>query len=319
MPVPCLHVPRNHSQARRLEWYFGVDREINRVKISLKSDISQCFLCHASYFKMKKDRKETTVTIVCAIFVAITSILAAFVAREKITAYEYKEIPGYDFITTTDYFPLAVGNYWTYEGIATTTLVGGKLIEKKVQLTIKVVDAIKEGDVVLFILSGHPSDVAWALKEKNLKDKVTQISPSKYGYLVIANKVYFVEQDKISKVIASIKDSGHLDSELITQSDLEFEFPLFKGQRYGEISQIPRKDLAYFWYVDDYVSHHQIETTSFRSLPEYELVYNTGPDFASLTFSPFLGIISYKYSHHGTKVEVNISLTSYKIHLDGGK
>jgi len=268
---------------------------------------------------MKKDRKEITVTIVCAFFVAITSILAALIAREKITTYEYKEIPGYDFITTTDYFPLAVGNYWAYEGFATTTVVGGKLIEKKVQLRVKVIDVIREGDIALFVLSGHPSDAAWALKEKNLKDTIIQIPPSKYGYLVIANKIYFVEQDKISKIVEAIKDSGHLGSDLITQSDLEFEFPLFKGQRYGEISQVARKDLSYFWYVDDYVSRHQIENASFRYLPEYELVYNTTPDFISLTFSPFLGIISYKYSHHGTKAEVNISLASYKIHLDEGK
>lgn len=260
-------------------------------------------------------RKEIIVTVICSLFVAITSILAALIAREKITTYEYREIPNADLVVTTDYFPLAVGNYWTYEGVATMCVVNSdKVIEKKVMITMSVENEVKNGNVALYILKGYPSDVAWALEPKHFDMAVIKIPPSKYGLLVVTNKIFSIEEDKLEQVIKAIKEDGYLPEGLISQGDLEFEFPLFKGLKFGEVNQITRNDLKYFWYVEDKSSFHEADKDKIKDLPEYKLVQNSLPEYVELIFSPYLGIISYKYSHHGSRCKVSVSLKNYEIH-----
>ena len=265
----------------------------------------------------KRKNKEIIVTITCAIFIAITSIIAAFVAREKVTVYEYKEMPTFDFINTSDYFPLAPGNQWVYEGTVANAVVGSSdIIEKEVMLTMSVQDIVQNGDIILYIMSGHPGDAIWALETEHIDEKIVEIPPTEYGYLVVSNKIFYIEKSKLGQIIQGLRGDGYLGNDIVSQDNLAFEFPLFKGQRFGEVSQIIRQDLRYFWYVNDRINFHEPKTGLVKVVPEYQLIYNTLPDFVEINFIPYLGILSYKYSHHGTKCEVNISLSDYKIHLD---
>jgi len=212
---------------------------------------------------------------------------------------------------------LAPGNQWVYEGtVANAVVDSSEIIEKEVMLTMSVQDIVQNGDIILYIMNGHPSDAAWALETEHIDEKIVRIPPTKYGYLVVSNKIFYIENSKLSQIIQSLRGNGYLGNNIVSQNDLEFEFPLFKGQRFGEVSQIVRQDLRYFWYVNDRIDFHEPKTGLVRVVPEYQLIYNTLPGFVEINFRPYLGILSYKYSHHGTKSEVNISLSDYKIHLD---
>jgi len=254
------------------------------------------------------------VTIICALIVAITSIVASRIAREKVTVYEYKEVPAFDNINTTSYFPLSAGNSWNYEGTVTIfeneTL---KISEKKISITMSVQDEIKNGNLILFIIKGNPSDASQVLFMPHINNDNIKVPSSFYGYLVVSNKIFFIDENRLDDVVKRMKEKNYNAYDILKQDDIEFEFPLFKGLRYGEVSQITRSDLRYFWYVNDKITFHESRGDNVSAVSEYQLVYNTSPDYDEIVFRPYLGIISYKYIHHGTKNEISLSLTHYNI------
>jgi len=266
--------------------------------------------------------KEIITTIVCAIIVSTTSILSAFIAREKITNYEVREIPtGYNLGKVTKYFPLAIGNYWIYTG-RQITRNDEQTKEKNVNIKMEVVDCYKNNNnagVALYIMRGHPLDAA----DFESASKVGKVIQSKYGFLLIANKIYKIRESRLNEAIERVQSGRTFyvdtsDWEPGTESpvileECEFEFPLFKGLRYGDNVQLARNDYRYFWYVDDYMNYRYSENGHLREYPQFEIAYLTNPDSLKLTFAPYLGITSYEYSHHGSRMEVNLTLSDYKI------
>lgn len=267
-----------------------------------------------------KNNKQVFITILCAIFVAITSIVAAFIAREEITTYEYKEVPIFDSLDASEYFPLKPGNWWVYEGFVRNAVTNEEplTVENNVRIKMLVEDVIQVKDIKLYIMKGHPNDAAWSLEKEDIDKEIVEIIPSNYGYLVASNKIFYINDNKINSIIdyLKMKEGRFPEDKLLFIDDLEFEFPLFRGQRFGALSNIIRSDLRYFWYVDDKTVFHGSKEDSVTSLPVYSLIYNTFPGYVKILFRPYLGITSYKYEHHGTTAEVNISLTDYYINLD---
>jgi len=236
-------------------------------------------------------RNKIVALIIGTLIIAIPAIVSAVISKEK---------P----VITSDYFPLAVGNRWVYKGIVMDTIDRGRLIKKKIYLTMSVDDVIKNKDMALYILTGDFKDSVLGLREDD--EDIINTPSNKYGYLLVSNKIFYIQQDKLEKAIDCIKNIGYLKDDMVRQKDLIFEFPLFKGQKFGETSQIAREDMRYFWHVDK-VGYYK------KDSPEYQLIYNTLPDSTEIKFQPYLGILSYRYHHHGTKIEANLSLIDYKI------
>lgn len=253
-------------------------------------------------------------TISCAICVAVTSILAALIAREKNTVYELRDVPTFDDTRTTDYFPLAVGNRWTYEGVARNLpFTDSAILEKHVRITMEVVDVVRGADAELYVMSGSPADAAWAIESRDRGRKAVYPPRSHYGYLVISNKVFLVDSGNIARVADGLKSDFPVS--LVDVGDLEFEFPLFKGQRFGDPGQLTRPDHAYSWYVNDKAGGGNYEKAQMRSAASYQLIFDTAPENIEVWFEPYLGITRWSYSHHGTRAEASVSLTGCKTHL----
>ncbi len=265
------------------------------------------------YINSKKGKeKQVIIAIMSFIFIAIIFAATASKAGKNMETSGDGELPTSDKVEASKYFPLAVGNEWTYEGTVAYTLANSnKVIEKKVKLTMSVKDVVKNGDIYLYIMSGHPSNAA-AVGGEHKEDLIT-VSPEKYGYLLVANKIYRIDKYDLDKAIQCLKGDGYLSD--ITLG-LTYEFPLFKGLRIGDISYITRPDLRYFWYVNEKYNLSIPEAGTMRTVSEYQIVYRTGPDHQEIVFRPYLGIQSYKYSHHGTIAEVNVTLTDYKINTN---
>ena len=267
--------------------------------------------------------KEIITTIICSIVVAITSIAAAIIAREKITKYEVREIStSYDLAKIGKYYPLNKGNYWIYEGRVITVDGNNKPLEKRVKIKMQVIESyenINNKGIRLFVMSGHPSDVAKFIVGKG-NEKV--VGPSKYGYLLIANKIYSVCESEVNEAITRIKDGKSFVNQSNASDDTEkhaildeceFEFPLFKGQRYGDKEQLTRSDYRYFWYVNDFMNYKYAANGIINEYPQYKISYLTIPDSVQIDFAPYLGITSYEYSHTGSRMEAHVDLADYKI------
>jgi len=267
---------------------------------------------------MDSHKKEVIVTIVCAVCVAVTAVVSAVIARQSVTTYQYqvKCVPSFENVAATDYFPLQPGNRWVYEGTARNDTEQGTVVKRKVRVVMRVVDVTRSGSALLFTMEGHPSDAAWALKATDASEDVVEVRPSTYGYLVVANKVFRIPQERLGDVRRAIEDGGFLKPGLISQNDLEFEFPLFTGQVFGTPHQMARSDRSYAWHVTDITPYYPPGRQKGKvARGGLRLVYVTRPDRTEALFVPYVGLASFSYNHHGTIAQVDIHLHDYRVHV----
>lgn len=218
------------------------------------------------------------------------------------------------FFKASSEFPLEVGNRWRYEGTIEQELEGKRIVRRYVQIMMSVRDCINYGDISLYVMNGDPMDAQdWDGKRDNSNKKILRPQASKYGYLEISNKLYYVPSEALGKLERKMKEKSFISSDDLASCELRFEFPLFKKQRFGEIAQSVRPDLRYFWYVDDEFLFHEPRGDTVGEIKEFKVVQNRLPDYTEIRFLPHLGITYYKYSHHGTKCEVRLTLKDSKI------
>lgn len=256
-------------------------------------------------------------TIVCAFCVALTAIVAVLTARHKVAVREMRRFQPADEVRATDYFPLSVGNQWTYKGKAKNRAPDDTMvIEKPVRVTMTVERVVRRGDASLYIMRGSPADAQWSLTPEDRCKPVVEPPPSRYGLLVAANKMFPIPDGRIAQVSDALENGASMCP--VTADEPAFEFPLFEGQRFGDSSQLARKDDASWWnvwYVEEVTESAVPEAGSRPVAPTYHLVYRTNPDYTEVLFVPYVGITQWSYRHHGTPAEAEVSLTGCKTHL----
>jgi hypothetical protein len=211
---------------------------------------------------------------------------------------QLRDVPTFTAADTCDYFPLALGNYWVYEGkdVVADSDDEDQLM-KPTRNTMRIVDERKvkgRNDIRVFILKGSPwdNDFDWA-------------------WIVVANKIFEVmHQDRITEMLRRIENpNGPEGAWTPGEDDLLFEFPLFEGLCYGEHFQLLRNDYKYFHYVNNERKFHHRSGNKIIEVPEYEVVYNTLPDGTTTSFVPYVGITRYESRHHGgTKIDTVVQL-----------
>ncbi|MFH1420626.1 MAG: hypothetical protein ABIG30_01530 [Candidatus Aenigmatarchaeota archaeon] len=263
---------------------------------------------------MDNHKKEIIVTIVCSFFVAVTAVVSSIITRWPTTTYHIKTLPSFEDVQIKGYFPLKDGNRWEYFGVALNN-TGKDVIEKKIKVVMSVTEVTQGGNAVLFTMKGHPSDAAWALESHDALTDIVEVPASTYGYLLVANKIFNIPEKRLAEVRKSIKHGGFLKPELVSQDDLEFEFPLFSGQAFGSPNQITRADRNYSWQVRDAVRYIGPGNEDGTKGSQYKLVYTTIPDYTEVAFVPYLGIVSFSYHHHGTEAQIDIALQNYRMNV----
>jgi hypothetical protein len=74
-----------------------------------------------------------------------------------------------------------------------------------------------------------------------------------------------------------------------------------------------REDEMYCWVVES-ESRKNLETVlglSSGSAPVFTITYRTNPDDTQIELSPGIGIIAYRYHHHGTTAETDVKLIEF--------
>jgi len=266
--------------------------------------------------KKNNNKKEIIITIACSFCVGVTAIVSALIARQTLTKYELRLVPSFDNIETTDYFPLREGNFWEYIGTARNAVGDGVIVEKKVKISMSVVEVFRSANATLVTMKGHLSDAIWTLEAKHATEEIIHIPESIYGYLIVANKIFRIEEGRLALAKDMIRKGGYDEYNLIGDTNLEFEFPLFRGQVFGDFDQLVREDRSYVWHVAESTFYHVSEKDTIKEVPHYEIVHNTLPDYVGFSFVPYRGIISYSYSHHGTTAQLDLYLQNYNVHTE---
>jgi hypothetical protein len=195
--------------------------------------------------------------------------------------------------THLEIIPLKAGNYWVYKG---------NYSNRPVTLNISVTGMKKRGNLTFALLKGFPADI---LSGEDWE-------PSTWGLLVTGDQHYYrFNSPKTDSVSKAFSDSGNVLAGLFCDSELFMPALSDTGQTFGEASQLTRDDGNYFWKVTE---KHAYDASSIKVLKlsgpfdRFTLAYKTLADEIIIDMVPGIGIVRYRYSHHGTPCELDIKL-----------
>lgn len=272
--------------------------------MSDNEDNDKCFYGQKRY-SMSQDTKKLIIgSIIVPIVCALSSVFISEWFKGAPVQYVYSDKPSLEEFNINEYFPLKEGNRWEYKCDYTGQYEGNGITKgscifemrvKKVYVTdnYKLIDM--QGDI--FSIGNTP---------ENYKD-------ARFGLLIFSNKIYYVVPKVIDELIDNIQNDK-MDG-MIKEPQILFEFPLFHGQKIGDVKQIFRHDLRYLTNV---TKEHDFHTKKVgESIQETKSVYKisfvSNPEEYSMTFVPGLGITTKEYHHKGTKDDRKIVLTKYKL------
>ncbi len=268
---------------------------------------------------MSSSKAEITTTIICSILVAATAVIAAKIARTPVVVH--RNIVGTQFenVSSSDYFPLTVGNYWVYRRNAHYTVVGGEVERNSSTIKHEVTEEYLYPHAEFYVIT--VSDTRQDSGDSNPADSVLACNSgtTHFGYLVLSNKVYIVYEDIQSVTDAVV--SGHgINASLVSIPHMILEFPLFVGLRYGAVPSIlANSEYAYCWNVQDCTVYHEVMDGNIIERPLYTIAFNTGPGCIMREFMPYRGITRYVYDHHGSLDHEEMELIEYSVHIDGNE
>lgn len=209
--------------------------------------------------------------------------------------------------TPFDPFPLEKGNFWIYQGEVKWTEVPDKVLNKNISWKMEILDTIKRGHLFAAVVKGHPHDLVWYEGYQ---------TPGDYLILRVGNsKYYILDQPRADEAIKRLKNMDDFLGGLVSEDDLFLEYPIKKGDVFGQAAQLTRPDMSYFWFVEsvDKIRPEGIKgVASQKELEKYVLTFQSAPDHQVVGFIPGVGISSFLYMHHGTVAEADLKLVEFK-------
>ena len=215
-----------------------------------------------------------------------------------------EDIHSADALIATDYFPLAIGTYWIYEGTVAWTVettVNEKTIQWKMEV-VDVVPAVHDNGVVAYVMKGHPGDLAWYEEGKQPSD-----------YLIIQSGQSRFYEARID-VLPRLSDEDDDLYGLVEEDQLFLDIPLVPRKKFCEAEFITLYNGGYCWIVGE---GKRIEPgdikgiDTFEELTEYGIWKGTRPDHVGFGFIPRVGISRFFYNHHGTISQADVRLVEF--------
>ncbi len=197
--------------------------------------------------------------------------------------------------------PLVTGAVWVYKGtVKTWNADAQKSIAKTVTWQMKVVRAQKVGALTVAEMNGHPADVAWGVPEEG---------PSKYLYIRDAARTYQLNPEGPPLIPATEADAR----KMLQNEDVVFQLPLRVGQDYAA-DRGRRQSGRYCWHVVAVAPARLsgIKGLTTASAPGYTVTYRTNPDTETVDIAEGVGIVRFRYEHHGTPAECDLRLVEVK-------
>lgn len=245
-----------------------------------------------------------TAIIVPVVIGSITSYITFKMDKPK--EYLIRESFNLEKLDVTKYFPLDEGNYWIYSRNLTFADGDGTNKSIKDEIKVEVINKYKNDDKELFVIKGDP------LAEKEAEEAENII----YGYIVLANKIIKVPTYKINSFIDIFKNKSNINRDDTEGLYIEYEFPLYNGEKYGEFSELFRSDSKNISYVTKLMPYRKKVGENIMDIGIYQIdnLYNSGDE--QKFFTPYLGITEMSYEHRGTTDKYLIDLKEYKLKED---
>jgi len=203
------------------------------------------------------------------------------------------------------FFPLTRGTYWVYQGtVDWFDQAKDKTSEAKVSLKMTVERVFENESIVFAELQGYPADLNFTAGDAH---------PSRWMLIESSShRVFLRELNPGTRLPAPGSPPSAFDS-FMTDDDLLFEWPLARGKKYCDAESAKREDEMYCWIVESEERKNLDAVTGagWGSAPVFTITYRTNPDDTQIELSPGIGIIAYRYNHHGTTAATDVKLTEF--------
>lgn len=284
----------------------------------------------AGHFQMLTISESSDAQIEAAIKTANAQIKAAEISKVTEIEYDYKETNNWNVKDSIEYMPLKKGNYWIYKGFYTSYSINlKKYYTKDVNVKFAIKEEIQNNGISLFIVNNFPQEIYPHIKDKfdvMDEEELNSSEPIEFddgdnvsGLLLVANKLFYIPYEELDTVEKYINAPNKLVNEQLVNpypslsyENLIFEFPMFKGQRFGDLNSITRGDLSHFWYVNEVREIATLNGDTYEKTQIFDLIYNTLPDQQTIVFRPYLGILSLSNKHNGTPEDLLLDLEEFK-------
>jgi len=204
-------------------------------------------------------------------------------------------------------FPVEQGLYWDYSGIITRNVPGlVSLQTRAVSRRMEITEVIKRTWwITAAVLKGHPRDLTTFEPDTPPGD-----------YLLVKvhlQKHYLLQGDRALAAARRLRDTNDSLVDLVRESEVILESPLFVGQRFCETAMLTRIDVQNCWFID---TERNPSLESVPGLPpgwdgpEYELTYQSQSASEVVGFAPGIGITSYDYARTSDRSYVQLKLTA---------
>jgi hypothetical protein len=204
-------------------------------------------------------------------------------------------------------FPVEQGLYWDYSGLVAREVPGLVSIQTRtVSWRMEITEVIKrEWWITAAVLKGHPRDLTTFEPDTPPGD-----------YLLVKahlQKHYLLQGDRALAAARRLRDSTDSLVDLVRDSEIILESPLFVGQRFCDAAMLTRLDVQNCWYID---TERNPSLESVPGLPpawdgpEYELTYRSAAATEVIGFAPGIGITSYDYARASDRSYVQLKLTA---------
>jgi hypothetical protein len=183
------------------------------------------------------------------------------------------------------------GNQWVYEAnIKYHQKETDSTIEEKLVWTMEVLDTFRHGKYFAAVIKGFPTDLVWYNGKAERGNCVL---------LQDSNKFYLCNNENFDSLLIRLKNPTDSLLDYVYSQNILFDFPLTKGKTWGGDPEMPyRSDSMYAWVV----KQGSTDTSS------ASIQYYTNPDHSIFKFQPSVGITGYYFEHHGTIMELNMTL-----------
>lgn len=203
------------------------------------------------------------------------------------------------------FFPLTQGTYWVYQGsVAWFDQAKHKTAASRVSLKMAVDRVFEKEGMVFGEISGYPADLNFTTGQANPSRWILTESPK--------HQIFLRELDPSMRLPVAGNPGSAFDS-FMTEDDLLFEWPMARGRKYCDAEAAKREDEMYCWVVESAGEKNLESVTglSLASAPVFTISYRTNPDDTQIELSPGIGIVAYRYHHHGTSAETDVKLIEF--------
>ncbi|MCM3654098.1 hypothetical protein [Metabacillus litoralis] len=318
--------PQKEKSQKQYKSGFTLKDTITTIIIPIVVTVITVFV--AGHYQMKSINKTNEAQIEAAIKTADAQIKAAEISKVNEIEYDYKETNNWDVKESIEYMPLKKGNYWLYSGSFTSySMKQEEYFTKNVNVKFEIKEEIKNEGLSLFIVSNFPLDMYHKIRNTFDEMEEAELSSSEpiefvnrennAGLFLVANKLFFIPENQLDSIVKFVKEPNKVVDQQLTipslsYEDLIFEFPMFKGQRFGHFNYITRADLSYFWYVNNVREIESLNGDTFERVQIFDLIFNTLSGQDKIAFRPYLGILFYSSKHSGATDDLYLELKEFE-------